>query len=201
MQTSVPALVTQLKANGEDHEFYPTTNEIIKAVVADLKKQADIHWRNKFSSVLDIGAGHGKVLLALREAGLNKLHAIEKSPLLCRELDDSILIVGTDFHQQSLLSKDVDVVFCNPPYSEFEDWTYKIIREAASHIVYLVIPVRWEQSIRITDAIRFREAKAKKLGQFTFEDSEDRNARAVVNLVRLDLEKDNKDDAIRSVLQ
>lgn len=33
-------LIPQLKAAGQDHEFYPTTNEIIAALVADIHPPA-----------------------------------------------------------------------------------------------------------------------------------------------------------------
>ena len=125
---SFPALLGALKDADQDHEFYPTTNEILAAVVQDLKMVNPY-----LNSVLDIGAGNGKALEVLRdEAGLRELYAIEKSILLCESLDPDILIVGTDFWEQSLFSKTVDVIFCNPPYSQFEAWTEKVIRQAAS---------------------------------------------------------------------
>lgn len=190
-------LIPIIQAAGQDHEFYPTTGEIIAALVKDLKKwKDDARIYHDFNSVLDIGAGNGKVLKALREAevGLRELHAIEKSEILCRQLDPDILIVGTLFEEQSLLSKQVDLTFSNPPYSVFEDWTVKIIRQAASRVVYLVIPVRWKDSQPIADALKFRAAKFHTVGEFTFENSEDRAARAKVNLLRIELDRD-KDDA------
>src|SRR5437879_1351839 len=73
----------------------------------------------KYESILDIGAGHGKTLEKIRDyfnrsAGdrhdhaFRQLVAIEKSPILCEQLDPAILIVGTAFEEQSLLSKQVD---------------------------------------------------------------------------------------------
>ena len=184
-------LVETLKAAGQDHEFYPTTNEIIHALVRDVK------WHGaggKNASVLDIGAGNGKVLKALKElAGFTDLHAIEKSPILCQQLPAEVLVVGTKFEEQSLLSKSVDVIFSNPPYSDFEAWGEKIIREASAKVVYLVLPVRWENSPAIKDALKFRDASGHVVGKFTFEDSEDRQARANVHLLRVDLHRGEKD--------
>src|SRR4051812_29162612 len=168
---SAAALVARLVEAGQDHEWYPTTDEIIAVVVADLARDDEKHWRARpYSSVLDIGAGNGKVLLALREqAKLTDLHAIEKSQLLCEQLHPDILIVGTEFWEQSLLSKHVDVIFSNPPYSEFESWAAKIIRQAASKVVYLVLPVRWEGSAAIQDALHYRDVQAATVGTFDFE--------------------------------
>lgn len=183
----------------QDFEFYPTTDEIIRALVKDLRPED--RYGNNHSSVLDIGAGNGKVLNALRseEIGFRELFAIEKSPILCQQLDPDILIVGTEFAEQSLLSKSVDVIFCNPPYSAFVQWSEKIIRQGAAAVIYLVIPERWTRSVEIADAIKFREAEAKIVGKFDFEDAEDRRARAVVNLVRIELQRerhrDGNDDA------
>jgi len=193
----VSRLVEELKDAGQDHEFYPTTEAILAALVRALKGCSH-------SSVLDIGAGNGKVLRALRDnAGFTELHAIEKSSLLCKELDAEILVVGTNFEEQSLLSKNVDVVFCNPPYSDFVAWAEKIIRQAASEKVFLVLPQRWETSEAIKDALKYRGATAQKLGAFDFEDAEDRTARAKVHLlcIRLHKERGEEDDAFERFFQ
>jgi len=80
------------------------------------------------SSVLDIGAGNGKVLEAIQtRCEFTGLYAIEKSMVLCQQLDPKVFIVGTDFLEQSLVAKQVDVTFCNPPYSAFVEWSKKII--------------------------------------------------------------------------
>lgn len=183
-------LIAYLRETDQDFEFYPTTDEIIARLVRDIKGQR-LERRSDFRSprsVLDIGAGHGKVLRALKEqAGIKDLYAIEKSPALCQRLDADIFIVGTDFAEQSLLAKKVDVIFCNPPYSVFKEWAVRIIREAASEVIYLVIPVRWKDSTEIQDALKFRSADIHVVGEFSFQDAEDRAARAKVNLLRIDL--------------
>jgi hypothetical protein len=187
-------LVEQLKQSGQDFEWYPTTNEIIDALVRDIQTQWDKYARRD-KSVMDIGAGNGKVLHALRDRlEFTKLYAIEKSVPLLQLLDDEIFIVGTEFHEQSLVSKQVNLTFCNPPYSEFNEWAVKIIRESSSSLVYLVIPTRWAESLEIAAALSYREAKTKIVGTFSFVNAEDRAARAVVNLIRIELSKE-KDDA------
>lgn len=192
-QKPAAVLIRELKEAGEDREFYPTTNEIIATLCRCIGlKDADGRRPRGKHSVLDIGAGNGKVLNAVKErCGIDDLHAIEKSPILCAQLDKDIMIVGTDFNEQSLLSKKVDVIFCNPPYSDFEAWAEKIIRQAASKVVFLVLPVRWEKSLRIADALKFRQVTARTVGKFDFEDAEDRRARAVVHLIRVDFFTDS----------
>lgn len=196
LRPSVGSLITQIKEADQDFEWYPTTNEIIAALCRSVNAVAERH--NHWSSALDIGAGNGKVLMALKEkCQLSEMHAIEKSSILCGQLDPAIMVVGTEFKEQSLLSKHVDVIFSNPPYSEFEQWAEKIIREAGSFIVYLVLPTRWKESQVIKDALTFRDTKAEVVGEFDFEDGE-RQARAVVNLIRVSLHRERhgeKDDA------
>jgi hypothetical protein len=196
---TVHSVVERLKEAEQDHEFYPTTDEIIQAMVRDIKAKEDWteHYeRRAFMSVLDIGAGNGKVLLALRKAtDLHDLHAIEKSSILCRDLDPDILVVGTEFAEQSLLSKEVDVIFCNPPYSQFVEWTEKIIRQSCCSVIYLVLPQRWESSVQIKDALKFRDVDAHNIGSFDFEDAEDRKARAKVHLLRIAFGSRRENDA------
>jgi len=187
-------LVDSLKESAQDFEFYPTTDEIIFRVASNLKHCQYNTLRNKFS-LLDIGAGNGKVLSSINKAFDNTLtcYAIEKSRILKDLLDKGFYIIGTDFLEQSLLDKSIDVTFCNPPYSDFIAWSTKIILESSSKIVYLVLPTRWKESQEIKDALAFREAEAKILGEYSFLNA-DRSARATVNLIVITLQ-DNEDDA------
>ncbi len=189
-------LVSVLKESAQDFEFYPTTQEIIDRLVADLAYLRDERFSDygRIESALDIGAGSGKVLCALREkADLRSLYAIEKSTLLCEQMSPDIFIVGTEFQEQSLVSKQVDLTFCNPPYSEFVEWTVKVIRESASRLIYLVIPERWGNSASIAKALRYREASTQVVGHFDFLASEDRAARAKVHLLRVELSTEHDD--------
>lgn len=190
-------LVPLLKEADQDFEFYPTTQEIIDCLISDIVFLREERYTDfgRITSVLDVGAGSGKVLSALRDkADFRELYAIEKSSLLCEQLDADVFIVGTEFHEQSLISKTVGMTFCNPPYGEFEDWAVKIVRESASALVYLVIPERWGNSQPIANALVFRDAEAEIIGRFDFLGSEDRAARAKVHLVRVALSR-NTDDA------
>ncbi len=174
------ALVAELKDNQQDFEWYPTTDEIIEAIKNDLENQK---LDGKYS-VLDCGAGDGRVLNALTEG---RKYAIEKSKPLLNALDRKIFVVGTDFVEQTLIDKRVDVVFSNPPYSEFNAWMTKIILEARAKLLYLVVPKRWESDVVIKEAIKSRSAEAKVIKEADFLNAE-RQARAKVHVVRIDLQ-------------
>jgi len=182
--------VELLKSNNEDFEFYPTTNEIINVVAARI---AAIDYRFKQElSILDIGAGDGRVLESFAEQ-IDKrvqLFAIEKAHVHLAAMPKRISIVGTDFNEQSLVGKNVDVTFCNPPYSEYEHWASRIIRESSSSSVFLVIPKRWRNSDMINNAIEAREATVSSLGEFDFLDA-DRAARAKVEILLVNIDRSN----------
>ncbi len=179
-----------LKENGEDFEWYPTTDEMIEVV---FRSCGDI------SSILDIGAGDGRVLERIDKLNFvvwSKDHkdyeyrstidkyAIEKSLIHIENMPSDISIVGTDFRCQTLIDKKVDVVFCNPPYSEYEDWANKIIKEANARKIFLVIPARWNNSKLIEQAIKQRNATKKVIWSGDFMDA-DRQARAKINIVKI----------------
>lgn len=189
------SLLETLKENNQDFEWYPTTEEIIKTVYSDLKQKDRCH---KLDKMLDIGAGNGKVFKCFDEylkkekeisdewynrVCISKKYAIEKSAILCEQLPHDVIIVGTDFHQQTLIDKDVDIIFCNPPYSEYKDWTLKILKQANAEHVYMIIPTRWKDQGEIKDIIKKRKIEYKILDSFSFENSEDRKARANVDVI------------------
>jgi SAM-dependent methyltransferase len=208
-------LIENLKENQQDFEFYPTTKEIVKAVYNDLAVRKR---NGKRYSILDVGCGNGGFFTKFQEirnevqqyhinnnidedsynfdenknakaiAKLGDEFAIEKSEILINNLPDCTVVVGTDFWENTLIDKQVDVIFSNPPYSEFEEWSAKIIKEAYSKSIYLVIPERWENSNQIKYALELRGFEAKILGSFDFLDAE-RAARAKVNLVKITAKK------------
>lgn len=118
---------------------------------------------------------------------ITKYMAIEKSDILIEQMPKETLVVGTDFHENTLIDKHSDIVFCNPPYSEYAEWSTKIIREANANTIYLVIPQRWGKHKGIAQAIKDRKAKVKIIGNFDFLNAEDRKARAYVSLVKIEL--------------
>lgn len=185
MTKNTAQLVEELKENGEDIEWYPTTQEIINKVAVSIRED---------STILDIGAGRGDVLRGISETAkridkrIGALFAIEQSPILCKQLPNDVAIIGTDFHRQTLIDKKVDVIFCNPPFRQFEEWAARIIREANCKRLFLVMPLRWYDSGEIGEALEARKVDTNILGEYTF-DQGDRPARAVVNLVQIDIGK------------
>ncbi len=191
------ALVCQLKQNDQDFEWYPTTKEILKKVAFDIKMIGDDHF-----SLLDIGAGNGQTFTIIhdfinkiddegRDSHSIKKYAIEKSKILIDNMPEDIFIVGSDFTHQTLIDKKVDVIFCNPPYKEYIFWMEKIIKEANSKYIYLVVPQRWKEVASIIKVIKERTEKEdgfKILGQFDFNDSEFRQARAKVEIIKIKLD-------------
>lgn len=303
---STTKLLKEVKAQGQDFEWYPTTREIIEAMYWDLveKKHDESSYRSKGinKTILDIGAGNGKLfttfkdianeqpllneyyyydihneeyyksctikkvvgferygadpvvilndgnedkeetvdmsqfMLMLKNSSIDKIDlseidyieehckisekekllkkieeyeppkrsrnerernankvfitkymAIEKSQPLINALPENTALVGTDFQVDTLIDKSTEIVFCNPPYSEYSSWSEKIILEANANVIYLVIPKRWGKQSNIAGAIKKRRATVKIVGDFDFENAEDRKARAKVSLVKIDL--------------
>ena len=199
--------VAALKAAGEDAEFYPSSDAIINKVASSISCR--LHDRGdaiRDCSLLDIGAGDGRVLLAVQKhyntldrCQKLELFAIEKAQHHLANMPKEITVIGTDFEEQSLSDKPVGAVFCNPPYSQFEEWTLKILREASTAHVYLVIPRRWRDNAEIGRAIKVRDGKVQSLGEFDFEDA-DRVARAKVEIIHIHWAYESQ-DAFTSVIE
>lgn len=117
--------------------------------------------------------------------GLFSYYVMEKSKVLIDLLPKDTVVLGTDFNANTLLDKNIDAIFCNPPYSEFEEWTCRIIRESNAKYIYLVIPKRWKENANIMQALEDTGAKHKILGCFDFLRAE-RQARAIIDVVCID---------------
>lgn len=185
---STSQTVEDLKASNQDFEWYPTTSDMLEAIQADAKSQIYKHSENINLNVLDCGAGDGRALDFL--AGKGDKYAIEKSTILLAQQARDVIPVGTDFFQLTLIDKEVDLVFSNPPYSEYEQWAVKIIKEANAPLIYLIIPERWSRSESIKTALELRKVKETKViytGDFL---DADRSARAKINIVRIDTRYD-----------
>lgn len=198
------SIVRMLKDNGEDFEWYPTTQEIVDCLAKHIVREEkgnydnrltlDLHGNNNHgSAVLDIGCGNGGFFEKLDKTKAGSLirtrYGIEKSFKLYELLPkDNVTLLGTDFMEQTLIDKKVDLIFSNPPYSIWEDWTEKIIREGNCCAMALVIPVRWKNSEKIKELLNKRHLQAEILGTFNFENAE-RQARATVDLVYLSAAK------------
>ena len=180
--------------NGEETEFYPTTFEIVNAVAKYLSsKEGDV-----IHSIMDIGCGNGSFFEKLdktdyfydsNKSGYDprklvrnyKKYGIEKSNILAEQLPEDVILLGSDFYTNTLIDKKVDVIFCNPPYSDYETWVEKIILQGNAEELIFVTPSRWQHSERIKYAIEKRKMETFVIGTFDFKDAE-RVARCTVDV-------------------
>jgi len=182
-------LVLELKQSGQDAEFYPTSNAMIAAVSRYMPENAN--------SIMDIGAGDGRVLAKLAEKCKDAtLFGIEISSILVQAQPDNIVPVGTDLFEQNLSCLSVDFIFCNPAYSQYEEWVCKIVSEGYAKRAFLVIPQRWKESKTIEKALKLRNAMARVIGNDDFYDA-DRRSRAVVDIVEVSFPKDKWDHGVQ----
>lgn len=168
---STTALVEELKGAGEDYEFYPTTREMVRTIWEHRRQKWDDGSPRieNFGTVLDIGCGTcnfrrwvhefnasvGKKPNGDREAvDMFGYYVMEKSRILLDRLDADVVVLGTDFHEATLIDKPVDTIFCNPPYREYEEWAARIITESVCKDIYLIIPRRWKKSEKIMLALK-----------------------------------------------
>lgn len=194
---TIGQLVKEQKKNGEETEFYPTTQEMVNKIASYLNKNAE----NTISKILDIGCGNGCFFEKLDnadcyydsnakwedEAYHRKLHkpdkyGIEKSLFLLNNCPDNITILGTDFMQNNLIDKPVDLIFCNPPYSEFKPWMKKILTEANSKYIVMIVPSRWSDDESVKKIINDRNFDYEIISTDNFLDAE-RKARAIVDII------------------
>lgn len=201
-KNNVNNLIETLKEQGQDFEFYPTTEEIIEKIVPSILKCYDEERLYHYNfNILDIGAGNASVLSKIEEkfnlknpnASLNK-YAIEKSEILIEQMPRDIAVIGTDFYETSLIEKSYfQMVFCNPPFKEYEAFASRIIKEINANRIYLVLPKRWRSNENIKKAIYSRKdtlKEQKSLGFFSFVNAK-RKARAKVEIVEFSFEKEN----------
>lgn len=175
-------LVLQLKEAGEDFEWYPTTDKMIQDVKRWIPEDA--------SSIMDIGAGDGRVLAKFADkCKYATLYGIEISSILVNAQPDNVIPVGTDLFEQNLSCLPVDYIFCNPIYSQYEEWVCKIISEGYAKKAFLVIPQRWKESKTIEKSLKLRSATARVIGSDDFYDGE-RRARAIIDIVEISFPSD-----------
>lgn len=210
MTVATQQKVLALKEAGEDFEWYPTTDEMLSVIADSIRRRgASYRYTDK---ILDIGAGDGRVLTRLQQMltngkdDWNNVHldafAIEKSMIHLANMPKEIVVIGTEFFEQTLVDKQFPLVFCNPPYSEYESWAYRILRECDAEDVYLIIPRRWRDNQRITQLVDDLQVEAESLGEFDFEQA-DRQARAKVEIVRFRMQREKHaafDRAIEDML-
>ena len=182
--------IEELKAENSDFEWYPTTDEIINIIGDDVLKADSLYQLN---SLLDIGCGDGRVLKKLKSQikakskerySIGKLYGVEKARLHIAQWSDDITFLGSDFYSTNISAIESDIIFCNPPYSSFEEWAASIIKNSFTSVVYLVLPCRWSKSDKIKAALNKRSQKAEVIHTTDFLNAE-RQARAKVDIVRI----------------
>jgi hypothetical protein len=178
-------MIEKLKESEQDFEWYPTTPEILRVIGRNLPREV--------GSIMDVGAGDGRALTTLDGFTDQKpeLYSIEKSPMLVQSQPANIIPVGTDFWLQPMEQIKCDVIFSNPPYSEFTAWVIKLIRTAYCRRMFLVIPQRWRDNDQIQEQIKYRGIRVVSLGNFDFLSAE-REARAKVEVIELKYPSTNK---------
>lgn len=180
---STRTLLSAVQEADQDFEWYPTTSRMVEVVSRHLDKGA--------SSLLDIGAGDGRVLHQLAQGFISppSLYAIEKSTVLIQAQPSDIIPIGTDLFEQNLTSLPIDYIFCNPPYSDFETWTSFIIESGYARRAYLILPTRWKDSPLIFSSLKKRGATSRILHTDSFLDAP-RKARAIIDIVEVSYPKD-----------
>jgi len=202
------ALVKELTENGQDFEFYPSTQAQIAIVVEDIKniaKDFSFPSSNRHGlTLMDVGAGDGRVLQQIKkdvicdEIDSVTTFAIEKASIhTAAYADKDITLLGTEFHEINFIDKVADVAFVNPPYSQFSAWLKTLITYLDFGILYTIVPERWINDLGIQEAMRLRGIKCSEvLAESDFLDA-DRKARCKVQIVRFsfsDFQIDEKHD-------
>lgn len=143
--------------------------------------QNDKEYTYKIESMLDIGAGDGRALEYLKP---KHSYAIEKSIIQSEDLiKKNIRVIGNDFYDTILIDRTFDVVYCNPPYTQFKDFTEKITKEVNAGIIYFCIPDRWQNNLSLVREFN-KKGIVEVIGSFDFSEG-DREARSKVNLIRI----------------
>lgn len=192
---SVNQLITEIKQNNDDFEWFPSTQEIVNKVAQWIAGHGE-----QTNEILDIGCGNGGFFEKLdktdyffcseyKSKNYNsklikgyKKYGIEKSFTLTEQLPEDVILLGSDFMTNTLIDKKVGCIFCNPPYSQYELWAEKIIREGNAEKIILVIPERWKNNEQIKETLFQRKFTYEIIGNFDFLNAE-RKARANVDVV------------------
>ena len=173
--------------------------------------------RESHIKILDIGAGNGDSLnyLAKFMNGIkfsdifyhsNNLeteydkrtsspkvtkYAIEKSSIMSQPYKhNKINFVGADYDEVNINQKKYDVIFCNPPYSNYKTWMIKTLNSAYGNpIIYFVIPSNWKNDTILIEEInkKFKDKiKLNVINNFDFSNGS-RAARVNVDVVKIDV--------------
>lgn len=194
---STMRVVRELKAAGEDNEWYPSTQEQIEIVGNDIcALREHFSFSDRYSesiALLDIGSGDGRALSGIKnilescDSHEMKVTAlgVEKSSIHTKSYrSKGITLIGTEFDEINFISKNCDIAFCNPIYSAYNKWMATLIMQLNFRLMYAIIPERWVNDEMIKDAIKRRGVKrVDVIGKSDFYDAE-RKARCKVHIVR-----------------
>lgn len=202
-----------LTENNEDFEWYPTTDEILECVRLDIFNihkiekyrfsrrdeginYDDNNFREREASILhldsflDIGAGDGRVFDRItkevnrKRVKINERYGIEKATVQGDDLiKNGVALIGRDYFETVLIDRSFSVVFSNPPYSRYKEWTIKLLKEVNAKFIYLVLPIRWHLDadlVQLFDTVGLTET----IGTYDFTDG-DRSARAKVDVIKV----------------
>lgn len=158
----------------------------------DTDDRPDILYLDSF---LDIGAGDGRVFDQLtKEAGrqyiqIKERFGIEKATVQGDNLIKcGVALLGRDYYETCLIDRQFTVVFSNPPYSEYKEWTIKLLKEVNAKFIYLLLPTRWKTDESLTQLFD-KVGLTEILDSFDFLEG-DRAARAKVDLIKVTVNKE-----------
>ena len=174
-----------LESGKKGYGRYPTTDNMIQAIADDMASAAGKRYSIK--TILDVGAGDGAFLKSpILRADNNHFTAqgIEKSAEKVCQWNRDITFVGGDFFENTLTNKSAEIIFCNPPHSNYELWAEKVINESYAAATYLVLPSEWQDSERIENALMARNFVATVIFEDNFLTA-DQRVRAQVDLIRV----------------
>ena len=213
MKQETAALIETLKQNGEDFEFYPTTKAMVRAIWKHATGQ-DYDHRVSWN-LLDIGCGTCNFKRWINElndeerakhpdsretaqVNISTYYVMEKSRILLDRLVEESIVIGTDFNESTLIDKECDTIFCNPPYSAYEEWTRRIIKESCCKNIYLIIPDRWKKNEEIKLALEKARAVYEVIGHADFHNAE-RTARAKVDILYISKANSGEDSGFNTM--
>lgn len=209
---TITALINELKEQEQDFELYPSVPEMIKTIWANsdsgtwldigagtcnFKKyfnqfsdEFNTKWDNQmklheasyncYTHKYEIEAPKGQ-----KKSRISTYYVIEKSQILIKNFDDETICIDTNFDTCCLFDKPVTNIFCNPPYSQYEEWFYRIVSEAnVSNAIFLIVPQRWKNNEKLVNVIKQNNYLCKVLDSFDFLNAE-RSARAKVDILKI----------------
>lgn len=188
------AIVKELKQNNEDFEWYPTKQNMIEVIIQDIQSLNSKTIQKQAKSILEIGAGDCRVVNEIsKHCGIQDISVIEKAQTFIAKMPLNIKLIGTDFYSTDLSDKPVNIIFSNPPYSDYANWFATIVEHAFCSLAYLIVPERWVNNESIKSALKKRNVDAQVIFSDDFLDGE-RQARAKVDIVRLNFTQYGRND-------